>query len=189
MRYSKNGMISWTSARRSDRGVGIILDRDGVINERIPDGYVLSWSDFRWRPDALAAMSMLVKAGLPLVVATNQSCVGRGLLSQAGLVAIMQRMRAELDARGIPLAGWYCCPHAPDAGCSCRKPGNAMLIAAGRDLRLDLTRSYLIGDSPSDVQAGESVGCKSFLVESGNDRSFELVARDIAARETATDPV
>lgn len=182
-------MISWTSARRPESSVGVILDRDGVINERIPNGYVLGWNDFRWRPDAIAAMTVLSRAEYPIVVVTNQSCVGRGMLSQSGLVAIMQRMHAELDARNIRLAGWYCCPHAPDAGCECRKPGNAMLIACGRDLHLDLARSYVIGDSPSDVAAGESVGCTSYLIDPAATGSFEAVAREIVSKERAPDPV
>jgi len=189
MRYSKDGMIAWISAQRPSRHGCVFLDRDGVINERIVGGYVLHWADFRWRPGAIAAMRALSAAGLPLVVASNQSAVGRGLMTSATLVDIMRRMTNELDSYDIPLAAWYCCPHAPDAGCTCRKPGTAMLASCARDLHVNLSRSFLIGDSPSDIEAGTAAGCTSFLVEGADAAGLERIAQRIIARETAPDPV
>ena len=139
------------------------LDRDGVIN--LDHGYVFRQQDFEFVPGTLAAARRLHEAGWALVVVTNQSGIGRGLYTEADYRALDAWMRAEFAAAGAPLAATYFCPHHPrDAlgvyrrECDCRKPGPGMLLAAARDLNLDLAASAMFGDKPSDLQAARAAG-------------------------------
>jgi D-glycero-D-manno-heptose 1,7-bisphosphate phosphatase len=139
------------------------LDRDGVIN--IDHGYVVRHEEFAWVPGVLEASAQLHRAGFALVVVTNQSGIGRGMYSEADFLALTDWMRAEFAAAGAPLAGVYFCPHHPtDAvgafrtACRCRKPAPGMLLDAARELALDLSRSVLFGDKPSDLQAAGAAG-------------------------------
>lgn len=160
----------------------LFLDRDGVVNERILDGYVTAWHEFTWRDGAIEALKHLVDAvPLPLVIVTNQSCVGRGLVPVETVVEIQERMRVSLQAAGVPIAAWYCCPHRPEDGCLCRKPLPGMLEACRRDLGVALDRSYLIGDSDSDVQAGKIAGCATWRVDTP--RRLSEALNDVIERE------
>lgn len=141
----------------------LFLDRDGVINERREGAYVTAWRDFVFRRGAIAAMR-LASAELPIVIVTNQRCVARGLASAAEVEAVMDRMSRELRAGGVRLAAWYACPHDVKENCGCRKPRPGMLLEAAADLNADLASSFMIGDSPSDVEAGNGAGCKMSLL-------------------------
>jgi D-glycero-D-manno-heptose 1,7-bisphosphate phosphatase len=139
------------------------LDRDGVIN--LDHGYVVRREDFAFVPGTLAAARCLHEAGWALVVVTNQSGIGRGLYTEADYYALDAWMRAEFAATGAPLAATYFCPHHPrDAQgaylreCDCRKPAPGMLLAAARDLNLDLAASAMFGDKPSDLAAARAAG-------------------------------
>ena len=111
--------IGWRSPDAGTVDRAVFLDRDGVINVKAAPGeyILLEWEAFRFRPDAVASLLALNDAGWPLIVVSNQSCVGRGLLTADALVGIMEAMTAALHDAGIPLAAWYCCPHAPGDGC------------------------------------------------------------------------
>src|SRR5579864_4865240 len=182
-------MISWRSNAPSGRSACVFVDRDGVINERIVDGYVLDWAEFRFRPDALAALRRFAAAGLPVVVVSIKKDVGRGLLTPEALVGIMRRMQERLVESGAPLLAWYCCPHTPADGCECRKPGTLMLRQCAQDFGFDLRSSYLVGDSPSDIAAGEAVGCTCFTVDPNAAGGFEAAAEAIVTREKAVDAI
>lgn len=160
-----SGMLEWFSSRKPRAVTGAFLDRDGIINEHIAGGYVLDRSDFRWLPGVVTALGRLAATGRTLFVVTNQSCINRGLLSADKLTSIMMEMIEELDQAGVPCAGWLCCPHRPDEGCLCRKPGSAMLRRAAAVTGVRLNQSVLIGDSPSDIEAAQRVGTRGFLVE------------------------
>jgi D-glycero-D-manno-heptose 1,7-bisphosphate phosphatase len=140
----------------------VFLDRDGVINERDPSGYVVDPSKFRFRSDSLPALQMLADR-LPLVVVTNQRCVSLGLLARDTLHAVMRVMSDGMERAGAPVTAWYACPHDTSDSCGCRKPLPGMLRSAAADLQLDLARCYLIGDRESDVAAGEAAGCRLSL--------------------------
>ena len=162
----------------------LFLDRDGVINERVVDGHVTAWETFQWIPGTTNALRKTVEqVNLPLVVVTNQSCIGRGTASAETVIDILDRMRLVLEATGIVLSAWYCCPHLAEDGCACRKPLPGMLHTCARDLGVRLAESYLIGDSVSDVQAGESAGCASWLVNGEWDLTAALEA--VVERERA----
>jgi D-glycero-D-manno-heptose 1,7-bisphosphate phosphatase len=139
------------------------LDRDGVIN--VDHGYVVRREDFVFVPGVLEAARTLAGLGFQLVVVTNQSGIGRGLYTAADFDALTDWMRGVFADAGAPLAGVYYCPHHPtDAvgpyrtACRCRKPQPGMLLDAARELRLDLARSVLFGDKPSDLQAAQAAG-------------------------------
>lgn len=163
-----------------------LLDRDGVIIENRAD-YVRSWNDVSIYPQALAALARLRAAGWPVVIITNQSMVGRGLVSLAAAEAINRQLVAAVAASGGNIDAVYMCPHAPSEGCFCRKPQPGLLLQAARDLRLDLAQSAMIGDALSDIRAAEAAGVGwAALVRTGRGASQEQQpeARDYSSLRT-----
>lgn len=144
----------------------VFLDRDGVLIEN-HENYVLSWEQVRFLPGALDALQRLAASPLAVVVVTNQSAVGRGLLSPEAMWAINLGITARVLAHGGRLDRVYACPHRPDEGCACRKPQPGMLLQAAADMALDLPQSYLVGDAVSDVEAALAVGAQPILVRTG----------------------
>ena len=136
---------------------GILLDRDGVINANRPD-HVKTWAEFTFLPGALSALRHLAGLEWPIAVITNQSIIDRGLATQETVEAINARMIAEVQAAGGRIDGVWYCPHVPEAGCACRKPAPGLILAAAEALHLDLTRSFLVGDAISDIQAAHAAG-------------------------------
>jgi histidinol-phosphate phosphatase family protein len=147
----------------------IFLDRDGVINEDRPD-YVKSWAEFRFIRGVLPALRRLKSGGMPVVVITNQSAVGRGLITPSVLEGIHRKMLRAVERGGGEIAGIYYCPHRPDENCACRKPGDGLIRQAADDLKIDLPKSLLIGDTGKDLGAGEKAGCLTALVLTGQGR-------------------
>lgn len=145
---------------------GVLLDRDGVINYNRSD-YVKSWAEFQFLPGALEALRVLASLNLPVAVISNQSIIGRGLVSQQTVDEINARMMAEVRAAEGRIDGVWTCPHTPQEGCTCRKPQPGLLLEAARVLGLDLMRSYFVGDAMSDIQAAQAVGCQPVLVCTG----------------------
>jgi len=151
----------------ADRAIpAVFLDRDGVINRRRPD-HVKSWAEFEFLPGALSALAELRAMNAPVIVITNQGAVGRGLISVDQLRDIHCRMLRAVEAAGGHVSAIYTCLHAPSDGCACRKPKPALFHQASHDLRIDLPRSVMIGDSPTDVQAGRAAGCRPMLINEG----------------------
>ena len=144
----------------------IFLDRDGVICVNRP-GYVRSWEEFEFLPGALEAMRRLAEIDWPLVVVSNQSAVGRGLMRAEEVDEINLRMVAQIRAAGGRVDAVYYCPHAPEDECDCRKPKPGLLLKAAADLGLALESSYLVGDAKSDIQAALAVGTRPILVLTG----------------------
>jgi len=145
------------------RKPAILLDRDGVINIDGP-GYVESWDEFQFCPGALEAIRRLTEAGWELYVITNQSGVARGLYSEQRLMDIHWRMMIEIRRAGGRILGVQFCPHTDEDECLCRKPQPGMLLKAAAKWGLDLERSYFVGDSARDIQAGAAVGCSTLWV-------------------------
>src|SRR3989344_418775 len=144
----------------------IILDRDGVINEDSLE-YIKSLDEWIPIPGALEAISRLKKAGHGVVVATNQSGIARGYLSDETLHAMHEKMKGELNRYGATLDGIYYCPHHPDDHCACRKPKPGMLRQIAQDFSEDLTQAVVVGDSLRDIEAGLACGCAVVLVKTG----------------------
>jgi D-glycero-D-manno-heptose 1,7-bisphosphate phosphatase len=144
----------------------IFLDRDGVINCNRPD-YVKSWSEFEFLPGAIEALQRLSQLGWPVVVVTNQSAVGRGLVDRRTVEEIHTQMMAAICSAGGRIDDVLYCPHGPDDRCACRKPRPGLLLLASVRLGLDLSQSFMIGDADSDVSAAQAVGCRPVLVKTG----------------------
>jgi histidinol-phosphate phosphatase family protein len=151
------------------------LDRDGVINRKAPEGkYITRWEDLHFLPGVGEAIGLLNRAGFLIIVITNQRCVAKGLITLAELEVIHEKMRAELACAGSTLDGVYYCPHEVEPPCMCRKPRPGLLLKAARDHHIDLTLSWMIGDSDIDVQAGRSAGCNTVrLLQSGESESIQ----------------
>ena len=150
----------------------VFLDRDGTLTAEAD--WVTTKADLALLPSAPAAVALLARAGFAVVVATNQSAVARGLVTESELAEIHEHMVYELAREGGHVDGVYYCPHHPTEGnppyrrdCECRKPKPGMLLAAARDLGLDLARSWVVGDAGRDLAAGEAVGVPGVLVATG----------------------
>jgi D-glycero-D-manno-heptose 1,7-bisphosphate phosphatase len=153
----------FSKERSAVRGPAIFIDRDGVINCRRPDDYVLNWSQFVFIPGIRETLKQMASLGLPMIVISNQAAVGKGLLDRTGLQEITAQMHRALVADGTFLAAAYYCTHRPDENCACRKPKPELLFSAAREFNTDLSRSIFIGDSDTDVQAARSAGCVPLL--------------------------
>lgn len=145
----------------------VLLDRDGVINGRIVNGYVTRWRDFTFLPGVLSALRLLRENGYRVLVVSNQSCVGRGLLSWGELQSITRRMLLEVALAGGAIEKVYYCPHAPGDACSCRKPQPGLLTKAMEDHQVRPSQIYMVSDAESDMEAAARAGCRSLLVQRG----------------------
>lgn len=144
----------------------VILDRDGVIN-RESDAYIKTPEEWIPIPGSLAAIGRLTKAGFTVVVASNQSGLGRGLFDQQALNAIHARMQAELAKAGGRLDGIYYCPHKPEVHCDCRKPKTGLFQQIAAHYRMDMRGVPAIGDSARDLAAAKAAGARPILVKTG----------------------
>ena len=147
----------------------VLLDRDGTLNESGPGGYVTSVENLVPIPGALEAVGRLCRAGWPVAVATNQSCIGRGLATAEDIERVHVEFRRLAEEHGASFDGVFVCPHAPGAGCACRKPLPGLLLEAAETHGYDLFRSYFIGDSERDLLAGRAAGATSLLVLTGHE--------------------
>lgn len=143
-----------------------ILDRDGVINQDSAS-YIKSPDEWKPIPGSLEAIALLNQAGYRVLVATNQSGVGRGLLEMTTLNAIHDKMHRALGLAGGRIDGIFFCPHTQDAGCSCRKPKPGLLEEIARRFGVSLEGVPMIGDSLRDLQAAAAVGAQPMLVLTG----------------------
>jgi histidinol-phosphate phosphatase family protein len=145
----------------------IFLDRDGVIIEN-RSNYVRRWEDVAIFGQALTALAQVKSSPYKIVVVTNQSAVGRGIISLETVLEINDRLVKIIKQTGGRIDGVYVCPHAPQDLCACRKPKPGLLLQAADELSLELSRSILIGDALSDILAGQAAGVQqTALVQTG----------------------
>ena len=150
------------------------IDRDGVINEDL--GYVHRIADFNILPGVEDGLARLAAVGYRIVVVSNQAGIGRGMYKEADFERLTQHMKESLLHSGVVIDSVYHCPHHPlyargalKMECDCRKPRPGMLLRAARDLDLDMSRSVLVGDKRSDIEAGRAAGLlANILVASGH---------------------
>ncbi|HEY6866203.1 MAG TPA: HAD family hydrolase [Candidatus Eisenbacteria bacterium] len=172
-------------ARHRTRGVrgAVFADRDGTLV--VERGYLSDPDDLALLPGVPEAIQALRSAGLAVVVVSNQSGVGRGLFPLSRVYEAMARLRHALRARGAEVDAIYFCPHRPESGCACRKPGIELLERAADDLQLSLTRSVFVGDKLLDVRTGHNAGAAAVLVRTGYGRDEE---RQLAAADAPDRP-
>jgi D-glycero-D-manno-heptose 1,7-bisphosphate phosphatase len=156
----------------------VFLDRDGVLNELVPDPASglpespLDPRDVRLVTGAAAASAELHDAGYALAVVTNQPAAAKGTVSVEQLQEVHQRVLDLLGEEGVELDAWRICLHHPEGvvpalsgACECRKPRPGMLLDVARELELDLSESWMVGDTDADVEAGRAAGCRTILID------------------------
>lgn len=157
----------------------VFLDKDGTLIEDIP--YNVDPERIKLTRGAVEGLQLLNASGYQLIVITNQSGVARGYFPESALVAVEERLSQLLAEVGVSLAGFYYCPHHSKGviadyaiACSCRKPEPGLLLKAASDRSIDLARSWFIGDILNDVEAGRRAGCKTVLIDNGNETEWQL---------------
>lgn len=143
-------------------GKAVFLDRDGTLIYDV--GYARDPDQVRLFPDVKEALTKLRKHGFRLVLVSNQSGIGRGLMTVEQAEQVHQRVVSRLAECGVQLDAAYYCRHAPDEQCGCRKPSPEMLLRAAKELDLQLDRSFMVGDKLGDVEAGKQAGCRTILL-------------------------
>lgn len=163
--------------RPGDRAV--FLDKDGTVIDDVP--YNVDPALIRLASGAPEGLRALYDAGFRLIVVSNQSGVARGLFPEDALGPVRTRIEELLAEAGVILSGFSYCPHHPYGSvsryamsCGCRKPRPGMLLDAARAMGLDLGRSWLVGDILDDVEAGRLAGCKTVLIDNGNETEWDL---------------
>ncbi len=164
----------------------VFLDRDGtLIYDR---HYLKDPSDVSAIPGATDGCLALQEAGFKLIVITNQSGIGRGLLTETDFFDCESALEQIFADAGVQFSGHYFCPHHPKEAmgaylkdCECRKPGAGMILQGAAHFNIDLNRSFMVGDKPSDVAAGRSAGCKTIHFGSADpDPSADLHCTDFS---------
>src|SRR5262245_58881112 len=157
----------------------VFIDKDGTLVEDVP--YNVDPERIRLMPGAGAGLRALHTAGYRLVIVSNQSGVARGYFPEEALAPVEQRLRELLNAEGVPLAGFYYCPHHPEGAvpayavvCNCRKPAPGLIVRAAQEQEIDLARSWFLGDILDDVEAGRAAGCRTILIENGHETEWVL---------------
>ncbi|HEY5899140.1 MAG TPA: D-glycero-beta-D-manno-heptose 1,7-bisphosphate 7-phosphatase [Burkholderiales bacterium] len=144
----------------------IVLDRDGTINHD-SDHYIKSLEEWRPIKGSLEAIARLTQAGYRIVIATNQSGIARGLFTTRTLFEIHDALQRAAAQAGGRIDAFFFCPHAADAGCSCRKPQPGMLLEVARRFNVSLKDVYMVGDALRDVEAAAAAGARPVLVLTG----------------------
>lgn len=151
----------------------LFLDRDGVINERLPGEYVTSWESFKFLPGVLDALSVFAVNFRRIFIVTNQAGIEKGLYSHDDLSQIHEQMMEYIQYHGGRIDEIYYCPFKGDLDPLCRKPNPGMALEAQKDFpEIDFSRSIMVGDSDSDIAFGNNLGMKTILVGNKADNLF-----------------
>lgn len=166
----------------------MLLDRDGVINQRVLGGYVCDWPTFRFLPGALKAMQRLAELDVPIIVISNQAGVAKGMMSRKTLEEMTRNFQKVVEDAGGRIDSVYYCVHHPSEGCDCRKPKPGLLLQAANDWALNLEDCIMVGDSETDIAAGAAVRCRNILIGGDQERgdrrpkwNYEIVSDLLAA--------
>ena len=157
----------------------VFIDKDGTLIEDVP--YNVDPERIEFTEGALDALSILKSLGYLLIVVSNQSGVARGYFQEKNLEAMKTKLQQMASDAGIALDDFFFCPHHPDGKiaeyaieCECRKPRPGMLLTAAAEYNIDLSRSWMIGDILNDVEAGNRAGCKTILINNGNETEWQF---------------
>lgn len=155
----------------------VFLDRDGTISEEI--GYIRDPGRYRLLPGTAGAIARLNVRGIKAILVTNQSGPARGYYGEETIQAVMTEMHRQLAHQGSRLDAVYYCPHLPAGtipayavACDCRKPKPGLILRAAKEHRLDMARSFMVGDKPCDIETAARAGCRSILVMTGYGRGI-----------------
>lgn len=171
------------------REPAVILDRDGVLNERPPKAeYVEGPDQFAWLPGAREALRRFQEEGWRVIVVTNQAGIARGMMTEEDLHRIHRQMHRQARAAGGRIEAVYYCPHGWDEGCDCRKPRPGMLLRAQRDFHLDLTRTFFVGDDERDAEAARAAGSPWALVDDDEAGLREIAEMLLSGELTPAEP-
>lgn len=153
----------------------VFLDRDGTINQDSPN-YIKGWSEFKFLARSVEALCDLANAGVMIIVITNQSAIGRKIISPAELDHLHSNMKAEIETAGGKIDDIFFCPHLPEDGCGCRKPEPGLIYQAQKKYDIDLSAAVMIGDSARDIECAHKAGCgRSILVKTGNGHEAQKI--------------
>ncbi len=162
----------------------VFLDRDGTINEEV--GYIDSSEKLIIIPGTVEAIRRLNERGMKVIVVTNQSAIARGIITEEDLNEINSALTEKLSMGGAFIDAIYYCPHHPTEGkgvyrveCECRKPGTGLLIRASYDFGIDLRKSYVVGDTITDIIMAKKAGAKGVLVLTGHGSSHLNMLRNV----------
>jgi D,D-heptose 1,7-bisphosphate phosphatase len=157
----------------------VFIDKDGTLITDVP--YNADPDLIRLEPGAAAALQLLHEHGYALVVVSNQSGIARGYFKDQAMQAVKDRITSLLDRHGVQLDGFFYCPHHPQGSvkeyaidCGCRKPKPGMILQAAGLLNIDLRQSWMIGDILHDVEAGNRAGCRTVLLDNGNETEWVI---------------
>jgi histidinol-phosphate phosphatase family protein len=176
------------------KNAAVFLDRDGTIIEEV--GYLDSLEKLILFPHTAEAIRTINESGMRAVVITNQSGVTRGYFKEDFVRTVHRHIEKTLREKGAVIDGFYYCPHKPmegdgesSASCTCRKPEPGMLIRAAEEMDIDLTRSYVVGDTEKDIILADKVGAKGILVRTGygSETEKEIIGRKIKPAYIADD--
>lgn len=144
----------------------VFLDRDGVINVERGD-YTTTIEQWQWAPGAFEGIRLLTEAGFGIIVITNQACISKGIQTEEGLSALHDYMLRGVREHGGDILRVYHCPHYTPDKCSCRKPEPGLILRAAEDYGIELSRTFMIGDSLRDMEAGRRAGTRTIHIVSG----------------------
>jgi D,D-heptose 1,7-bisphosphate phosphatase len=167
----------------SDLQKCVFLDRDGVINKERTD-YVKNILELEIFSEITESIKKLKINGFLVIIITNQSAINRGLTSHEDIEKIHNAIQVFLKQNNTFVDGFYYCPHRPDENCDCRKPKPGLILRAAKERKIDLTKSWMVGDNESDLKAGISAGCKVKKVDSKN--KLDSIVKDILNLEHIT---
>ncbi|VEN72808.1 D-glycero-beta-D-manno-heptose-1,7-bisphosphate 7-phosphatase [Candidatus Desulfarcum epimagneticum] len=167
----------------------VFLDRDGVINQDSAD-YIKSREEFKWIPGSLEAIRILTAEGFSVILITNQSVIGRKMVTAPGLDAIHAMLVQKVESAGGKILDIFFCPHTDEDRCACRKPRPGLIHMAQKAHDIDLKSAVMVGDSVKDIECAQNAGCfQSILVRTGSGKESEkiLKARKIEPDHVADD--
>jgi D-glycero-D-manno-heptose 1,7-bisphosphate phosphatase len=155
----------------------VFLDKDGTLINDVP--YNVDPELIKLSPDCIKGLQLLQHEGYLLIIISNQSGVARGYFTEADLMPVKTKLKKLLGEHGLKLNGFYYCPHHPEGtvaayslNCLCRKPMPGMLLKAAHDMDIDIENSWMVGDILNDVEAGNKAGCRTILIDNGNETEW-----------------
>lgn len=164
----------------------VFLDRDGLINRQAPPHqYITKWEEFEFLPGVPEAIHKLNKAGYLVLIVTNQRGIARGMMTVEAVEMIHRQMCKTLHKNGAHIDGIYFCPHN-EGECHCRKPDIGLFLQAERDFQIDKKKSWMVGDSESDVQAGQNYGVKTIRTTCLEEAAEKILGKSNSLKENFT---